>query len=321
MNITQIRISIGNFIFDYCNSVTVESSWKNFTDTCKIVLPLNIKPAGNQKFDKNNLRDVIKVGDPVLVQAGYNHLNQVFKGYVTSLSPKIPIEISCEDEMWRLKQNSITDSLQNVKLSNVLSKHFPNYNTKILDLYLGNFQINKASQAKILQSIKDQFVYPSFFRQDVLTVGLTYDPETATNHKFNLSNQGFFDGLIVDNNLIYKRKEDVRIKVKAISNMPSGNKIELELGDEDGEQRTLNFYNLTEGQLRPIAEKEMGKLKYDGYTGDFTTFFAPFVRHGDIVEILNPDKTDQTGKFWVDKVVYDMGMSGFRQKISLGPKA
>lgn len=305
-----IHITIGRYIFTLVHKVSVESSWQNLTDTATILLPKNIK------INYNQLRNEIKVGDRVEISAGYDFpANVVFKGYVIGILPKVPIEIKCEDESWKLKQNTITDTIRNATVQNVLNKYFKDYKTKCLNTKLGTYQINKASKAQILKSLSDQYGLKSFFRNDVLVVGLPYDKETAQKHKFA------FQRNIKSHNLEYKRKEDIRIKVTAISNIPNGSKLEYECGDVDGEQRTLNYYNLSMNELKEIAHREMDKLKYDGYHGNFTAFFEPFVHHGDIVELIDYDETDKAGKYWVDAVSYEMGINGMSQTIKLGPKA
>lgn len=305
-----IYITIGKYIFTWVHKTTVESSWQNLTDTATILLPKNIK------INYNQLRNEINIGDKVEIKAGYDSpSNVVFKGYVSALLPKVPIEIKCEDESWKLKQNSIIDTIRNATVQDILNKYFKTYTTKCLNTQLGTFQINKASNAQILKSLSEQFGLKSFFRNDILIVGLPYDKETALTHKFS------FQRNIKSHSLEYKRKEDIRIKLKAISNMPNGSKLEYECGDADGEQRTLNYYNLSINELKEITHREIDKFKYDGYRGNVTTFFEPYVQHGDIVELIDYDETDKAGKYWVDAVNYEMGVNGFSQIIKLGPKA
>lgn len=325
MLITTTQIQIGSFLFDYVHECKVESSWKNLTDTCKIVLPNRLKP--NNEWKTQELRKVLKVGDKILIQAGYSDANHVvFEGYITQIGSKVPIELHAQDEMCKLKQNTINDTMPNTTLHQVLQKHFSSYSTPSIDIRLGNFIIQNASQAKILESLQEQFGIYSFFRKSVLVCGLVYEPSLAQFHQYFLPfeySTSKKDNFIIENELEYKRKEDVKVKVKAISHLPNGQKITIELGDENGEQRTLNFYNLSEKDLKIIAEKEMERIRYDGFKGSFTTFFPlpgqKLVHHGDIVELIAEDN-DRSGKYFVDPVEYELGIKGFRQKIYLGPR-
>jgi len=303
------HITIGSFVFDYVHQIEVESSWERLTDTGKILLPANLK------IDKNKLRDLMAPGDPVSIECGYQgDANRVFGGYVSGIAPKVPIEILLEDEAWMLKQSTITDSLRNARLSDLMAKHFQGYQTRILDTDIGNYQIDNASRAKILQSLREQFGLYGFFRQGVLVVGMVYDTQTAATHVMSFER-------IIEHDLQYKRMEDIRLQVTAISNNPDGSKTEVRLGDADGEQRSLNFFNLPMAALRDAATREMDRLKYDGYRGSMTCFGQPFVKHGDIIELINNEKADTTGRYWVDAVNYSFGVGGYRQKIKLGPRA
>lgn len=304
-----IDISLGSFRFTYVHELSIHSTWKKLTDTAKIVLPANLK------LDKNKLRELIAPGDSVKVVMGYEgYEEEVYTGFVTGIKPKIPLEFECEDSAWLLKQNSITDSLQNAKLSDMVSKHFGTFTTNIIDTEIGNYQIDNASQAKILQRIKEQFGLYSFFRGDVLVIGSVHDSESASRHVI------YFEHL-ADNDLTYKRKEDIRLQVIAISNNADGSKTEYTAGDADGEKRTLNYYNQPLSVLKENAERELTQLKYDGYRGSATLMGLPIVRHGDIIEFINPEEADTTGSYWIDGVGYAYGQQGIRQKITLGSKA
>lgn len=305
-------MSIGALVFSFVHQVDVKTSWENLTDVATIQLPQNLK------LDSQKLRTVIKPGDAVEIRCGYDgDLKKIYSGYIVGISPKVPVEILCEDESWQLKQNTITDSLQNSDIESLFKKHFNEYKFRVLNTHIGNYQIDKASRAKILLAIKQQFGLYSFFRNGVLTCGFVYDLETANRVTLDLQK----NNTEKTHSLTYMRKEDVRLQVVAISNNSDGSKLEIRIGDEEGEQRSLNFFNLGEKELREAANREMERLKYDGYRGTFKTFGAPLVRHGDIVTLTNPEESDKTGSFWVDAVDYEFGVSGFRQTIKLGPKA
>ena len=54
--------------------------------------------------------------------------------------------------------------------------------------------------------------------------------------------------------------------------MPNNKKIRVEVGDADGEHRTLHTYNKQEAELKAWAQQEIKRLKRDGLTGSFKTF-------------------------------------------------
>lgn len=90
----------------------------------------------------------------------------------------------------------------------------------------------------------------------------------------------------------------------------------MEVGDADGERRTLHTYNKTESELKAWAEQEIKRLKVDGLTGSFTTFGYKLVDKLDAVGI----KIDgnKMGVYQVKKNVVKFGTNGYRQEITLG---
>jgi len=326
-----IDMTLGNFTFDFINSMEIESTWQNLTDTGKIALPSNIRLNKQQaaqisavveatlgftpKLDQNNLRELLKPGEKVLIQIGYDDtFTKVFDGYVTAIKPSTPIEVSFEDWMYELKSGSIKETVKNAKLSTLVSKFFSSMSTSYDDCEIGTIVIDKLSPAKLLDKLRETYGIYSFIRGGKLVLGKIYDPSTAATHKFT------FQGNIIEENLEYRRKEDMKLMVSAISTSPSGKVLEIKVGENEGEERKLKYYNVSKDALKQYAQKEYDRLKYDGFHGEFTAFGEDLVAHGDIVTLNHPQTSDKTGDYWVDKVIYKFGKDGFRQVITLGPK-
>jgi len=299
-------IEIGNYVFRNVNAVSIESSWKNLTQRAKIKLP-NIKAL----LEKN-----IKPGDPVIIKLGYNSsLNIEYEGFVSTIAPSTPIEITCEDEMWKLKQQTVTMSWRSVTLKEVLKYLVPDATIECPDIILSPFRIDKLSKAKALEKLKDEFTLVIYFRGKNLYAGLAYQEKDLGRQKYH------FQKNIAHSSLVYKGKDDVKIKVKAISIMPNNTKIDTELGDADGEQRTLHFYNLTLAELKKQAQEKINLMKYDGYRGTFTGFGVPVVKHGMVAELLDNKYPERAGSYFIDSVNTTYDSNGFRREIELGRKA
>ncbi len=310
MKILIGHIEIGRLKFDQVVSVEVESAWKLLTDTATIVLPAHLK------INADELLKYVRYGDRVSVSVGYDgKVNRIFTGYVTELKPGVPVEIKCEDEMWKLKQQTVSGSFRRARLSDLIARFFGDYETDYNDMSIGNYYVQNLTKAKVLEKLKSDFGMYAFFRDGRLVIGKIYSPD-ATPKVFVLNEN------MISDDLVFKRKNEVRLKVKAISNMPDGSKVEIEIGDDDGEQRTLNFYDLSKTELKAAAERELERLKYDGWRGSFTAFGEPLVKHGEPVELRSKDEgtNEKTGRYFVDKVVYNFGKDGYRQKIYLGPR-
>ncbi len=307
MKIPVCKISIGSFEFDYVHAVEVSSSWDELTDSATILLPSKLK------LDKDSLKDVLAKGDECEVQLGYDdNLQTVFKGYLTAIKPTTPIELSFEDEMWKLKQLNINTSFKGGSLVDFLESVFPGTEIDAFDLQMAPFYADNINGARLLDQIKSDYGLRSFFRNGVLVIGKQYDPNDYKKHIFKI------DYNMEGESLEFMSKEDVKIAVRAISNNPDGTKVEVEFGDSDGDTKTLNFYNLDESELRKVAEKELSQMKYDGWRGPFTAFGEPMVKHGDAVELRHATESDKVGTYWIDAVHTTFGIDGFRQEITLG---
>lgn len=318
MKILRSQIIINNYLFDFVNQVDINSSWDMLTDTATIIIPKKITFEGKPIVSGSN--SLFKRGDKVEINLGYgNNLNKVFTGYISAIKPKLPIEISCDDEMYILKQETISRktyssiTLKNL-LGDIVGPLLP-YETNF-DLTLQNFRISNVTIAQVLDELRKLYGVVSFVREGKLYVGFAYLEKLRKEKKFD------FQENIASHELEYRRIDDIKIKVKAVSIFTDEKKkkIEIDLGDPDGEQRTLNYYNKSESELKKIAEEELKKLKYEGYFGYFEAFGEPFVRHSDLVNIVDKKVPEREGKYLVKSVNYLFGIDGYRQKIQLDRK-
>lgn len=310
------KIELGKFNLDFSSGIEINSSWKTFTDTAVIKVPKNVRTK-----DYEQVQDVIQRGEPVKVMAGYDDiLSERFVGYIAYVKASIPVEFQCEDEMYRHKSISVSPkSWKSCTVNTVLDyMGIQNYDTFGL-IELGAFQIDDklSNQVKVFEKIKEMYGLHFFYRAGKLIVGKPYDSNNAVHHT-----AVFGKDILPNHSLEFRNKENVKIKVKAISNLKDGSKREVTVGDPEGQEHTLNYYNLDEKSLREIASTELDKLKYTGYRGTFTTFGTPVYHHGDVCEIIDDKYPERSGKFWVDSVKTIISHdAGIKQTIELGFKA
>jgi hypothetical protein len=100
--------------------------------------------------------------------------------------------------------------------------------------------------------------------------------------------------------------------------LPNNKKVHLEVGDADGETRTLHTYNKNEAELKAWAEQELVRLKRDGLTGSLTTFGAVLVDKLDAVGVKIDG--ERKGVYQVQKNVITFGTDGYRQAITMGER-
>jgi beta-galactosidase beta subunit len=324
------NISIGDNDFDFVTTGEFSSSWKTLTDTGEITIPHKVRKNGLDIFiGEDNL---FKKGDEVNISAGYYPtLELIFSGYVSRIEPSLPVSITFEDAAFLLKQTNLTLSFKKVTLKELLTASIneaigkatgyvkaglERITVEAIDADLGAFRITNVNITGILQELKKTYALTSYFRGHTLYVGLAYYAEGRDRATFT------FQENIIDSGtqLEYKKIDDISFKVKAVSMLENNTKLEIEVGDPDGEQRTITKYNLSEKDLRAAAEREIGRLKYEGFRGKLFTFLQPVVRHGDEIEIIDPLIPERNGVYLAESVEYSIGVDGYFQSINLGAK-
>lgn len=284
------------------------------TTTCKLTLPRKVKWKGEASSP-------IKRGDKISVWLGYDdNLQLAFSGYVLRKGFKAPIEIFCEDEMFMLKQTPcVKKSYKNVDIQTLLKEQNLPYDIKVLgEQNIGQYRANFETVAELLAHLKENNIRTFFRIEDnkpVLYCGVLFDHG-------NEMRQVFATGvnIISDSSLDEQKAEDVKIKLKVVSLQPDNKKkIKVEVGDADGEKRTLHCYGKTEAEAKAWGEQELERLKRDGLTGSFQTFGNVLLDVLDVIGIKIDGK--RKGKYQVAKNTITFGSGGFRQDITLGARA
>lgn len=356
------------FLFDFCHKFTASTSWADLTNECKVVFPKNIYvrdaqgtliPLGGAN-SKKWIANLFQRGDKIEISYGYylfeagverKVINTVFKGYISSVGSKIPIELECEDNVWLLKQipcrpqvwpkeKTVEDLIKNLLIGHPFTVKALSATT------VGNLIIQNESVAQLLSRVRKDYGIEAYFVGDELRVGSIVYVESEV-----VSNTFVFQQNIVSDSLNFQRKEDVKLSVVAESiNTKQGaaNKkgqaktVEERLtvlvyydsdgipqkqvkvkGKEfpanlEGERRKLFFPNIDNSST--LAQKgldEMEKYYYTGFRGKFVTFAYPFVKLGDTVVIKDRVLPDRDGSYRVKSVIYSGGVEGHRQEIEL----
>lgn len=283
------------------------------TTTCKLTLPRKIRWRGEPSIP-------VRRGDKISVWLGYDdNLQLAFKGYVLRIGIKTPVEIFCEDDMYMLKQTPcVKKAYRNVDIQTLLRDQGLPYDIKVLgEQNIGQYRADFETVAELLAHLKENNIR-TFFRLEngspVLYCGVLFDHGNEMRQVFSTG-----VNIISDSSLDEQRAEDVKIKLKVVS-LQSDNrkKIKVEVGDPDGEKRTLHCYGMNEAEAKAWGEQELERLKRDGLTGSFQTFGHLLLDCLDIVGIkLNGERK---GKYQVQKNTITYGSDGFRQDISLGAR-
>lgn len=298
--------------FDKVTSCEIVRDMDALTTTCTLVLPRKTQWQGEAS-------NPIQRGDQISVWLGYDdNLQLAFRGYVLQKGFKAPIEIKCEDEMYMLKQAPATKkTYKAVTLEDLLRDQNINYTVKVLgEQNIGQYRVNVDNVAELLAHLKENSIR-AFFRLEnerpVLYCGVMFDYNTGVQQTFATG-----VNIISDDSLDEQNSDDVKIKLKVISLQPDNKKIKVEVGDHDGERRTLHCYGKSEAEAKAWGEQELERLKRDGLTGSFQTFGHTLLDKLDIVGIKIDG--EKKGKYQVQKNTITYGSGGFRQDITLGAR-
>jgi hypothetical protein len=303
-----------DIILNRATEIEIESTWKEMTDRGSLTLPRNVR-----YFDKYNVREVFRKGDAVTIYFGYDGNNEKeFEGYIAEVSADIPIVIKFEDEMFNVRKIPVNFSSANIGLKELLQKIIPGYEIDALEgVQLGAVRLSKTGIGAVLEKLQSDWGLYTYMRGKTVVCGKYYVDESEYDAiSFNLERN------CVSTALNYKKKEDVSLKIRVVSTLSNGQKIEVDnIGDKDGNERQLTFYNIEiRAELERLGKLEYEKYKVDKFEGSFAAFGIPTLRHGLKVSIKSNLYNDRNGNYYIEKVVKKFSSSGIRQDITLGDK-
>ena len=211
-------------------------------------------------------------------------------------------------------------SWRNTTLKEVLKYLVPEANIiECPDVTLSPFRLDNVTVAKALQTLKDEYLLTVYYRFDKLFVGLPYLEKGLGEVVYHM--QKNVPSASEQGELTFKRKEDLKLKVKAISIMPDNTRIEKEFGDSDGDSTTLHFYNKKESELEALAKEQINRMKYNGYKGSLNAFGRPFTMHGMIANLEDDKFPERQSAVFIDRVLVEYNSStGYKRKNELGRK-
>lgn len=333
------EIKIGNLTFKQFNEVKITKSVDLISDTATIILPT--KFTLRQTGEKFQTEKAIKVGDKVEIilryegtkARGLNPLSnpllekKEFVGYVTKIKPNTPVEIECEDVVYWLRKKSLNKMLINTSLKEVMefiTKEIKVQNEvinlslsgEIPDMKLDKFLLKDVNGAQALEKIKTDYGLSIYLDDN----GKLFAGFQQTNNALQVVKYDFNKNMIAQN-LEFQRAEDVKLKVKCVGFKKDNSKIEVEVGDSDGELKTYHYQNISSAEeLKKIGENELKKFKVDGYKGSLTSFFMPFATRGMSVELTDKNYPKRQGRYFIPKVEVEFGTNGGRRIVTLANK-
>lgn len=264
-------------IFKFVNTYEAENSWKDLTDKAKIILPKNIYVQDNTGKLVSlgapiGLPDNVNIGgfsstvpyflrgDKVTIEVGYSYFdargnevfptNPIFDGYISQVTSKKPIELECEDNMWKLKQITVPTKVfpaSKYKLEGILKEMLAGsgFTVNVLtDTSFGDFRTQNETVAEVLARLRKDYHFESYFRGTELRCGsLVYVEQDAIDdgvkifrfqRPVSLGKDNALQGGIISDDLNYRRRDDIDLSAIAYSI----NKKELKVVTQSGSVKT-----------------------------------------------------------------------------------
>ncbi len=324
MFVLKSNIQIGKYQFTQVNEVKIKKSVDSISDTAIIKLPISaVLQNNNEGFERRNLETVIRAGDKVSITLAYEGVLEVqeFTGFVAFVKPNNPLlVIECEDAVYNIRKKRINKNFGKTTLREVL-----NYIVEGLGIALSGdlpkvefdkFLLKDVNGARALEKLKDEYGLNIFLDNNGdLFAGLRQTVGTGDKVYYDLNQN------VIQHKLTYRYAEDIRLRVKVVGIQKDNTKVEVILGDLDGEQRTLFRYNIKDkARLKAIGEAELSDLKFTGYDGNITSFFAPYATRGMTAVLRDQLFPDRVGAYFIIAVTVIFGVNGARRIIELGTK-
>lgn len=322
MYVIGFEAEIGGKKFSRLHEVQIEDSIKKLGKSARLRLPATARlERAGELVSEVEVAKVFTVGDPVVIRFGYDgDLVEEFRGYVKRISPTVPLEIECEDEVYNLRRKALKKSFKSIKLNQLLTYILADTNVELVnevpDIQFRKFVFKRnVNAAHALEKIRKDYGLTIYFRDfGKLVVGLASETD-GTVVKYTIGQN------VIKHSLEWEDEENVKLKVKAVSVSKDNKFTTKEVGDEDGEQRTLYFYNLEPGaDLKQRAEQEILKYKYSGYRGSLDGFLIPVCRVGNTVRLKDETFDNKEGDYLVESVKTTLSDRGGRRTVKIGLK-
>lgn len=310
------KITVGGKQFGGVHEVRVERSIYKIGAKAIVKVPVTavLKQKDKPVTEVETARE-IKVGDPVEIQLGYDNIyNLEFRGYVRQINLCSPVEIECEDAFFLTRSRSVT--LQGrTTLEEVLRKCGLEIGYATT-LTIAAFQADNKPVAWVLGKLKSDYGLALFFDIDGKVYACEPFKVVGESVKYTLR-----ENVIKDDDLKYHRAEDVKLKIKAICIYRDGEQIEATIGASDGTEKTIYFYDVeSEKELAALADAELKRHSYDGYSGKIETFLYPVAMHCMLADIEDKKYEERSGRYFIEGVTVTYGRSGARRSVEIGIK-
>ena len=289
----------GKVVIDRISSAEISKTVEVLGDKAMVVIP---KRYGNTSGE---LKEYIAAGDRARLELGYNgELAVEFEGYIREIESGFPMKLHLDDETFFMRQNAFVKSWKTVTLREVLEYIVPGYEIDCHEATLGKFQIDNQSALEVIRALKERYGFYTAIRGKKIVCKFKYEiVKGETVHVYD------FGKNIKQSTLKYKRKEDKKVRIKAIGYNRDGKKITETVGTKEqyASVKTLSYVNKTAEELRELALAEYKRVCFDGFEGSVKGFGVPRTNAGDTVKLISVKEPERDGKYLVESVTVRYG--------------
>lgn len=330
--VIRTTIETDKIAFDAVHEVEILKCLDRLSNTARVVLPRHFTQVKNKKgkdesMEERNILDYLEVGHPITIKAGYDDKqNDEFVGYITRISADTPLVLECEDEMYKLRNTTYSQTIEDCTLSRLLGTIVPDYITDLLeDFGLDVFTVQNQSAYHILEQLRRNYLLLTTFETKE---GAT-DPTLKVGYRHQMKNgrnpiiYHLEKNVVSAKELEFVREKDSKLRVQGVSKNKDGTRSVENEGETGGIARILRFVNIATNELKSITRNVHKSLSYDGYKGHITTFGEPYVQPGDKAKVIDPayPNSQREGTYLVESVHTTISeATGFRRKVGLGMK-
>lgn len=309
-----------NIKFYTFNSCKIVHSIDKVESSCLLKIPTSAALVLKDKVTESaQTATTFSRGDKFVINAGYNgDLKQEFEGFIYKINLTTPLEIELMGYEYLLLDKIETKTFKKTNLRQLLKYIINGKNIKldgdIPEVQMVNYVIPANLRGiDALKQIKERYGLTIYFNKNVLYAGLDFTRQLGDiNYSLGVNT-------VRAGELKFQYADDVKLKIKAIQINKNNTRFEAEVGDKSGEARTLYFYTAKSvADLKKLAEVEILKYKYTGYTGKLTTWLQPWSQSGMIANIKDIKYPVRAGKYEIRGVETTIGTGGARRVLDIG---
>lgn len=302
--------------------------WKtdinSFTDTCTIELPRiiylkTVKTATEDKQQANQRKEyTIKEKDRITIFLGYDGRNEKrFDGFVKRVNMAIPVKVECEGYSYLLYDVLFNKTYSSVTVKELLTDLCTGTEIVLSNemplIPLTNVRFKNATGIQVLEWLKKECKLAVYFNFNELYVGTLFGKIQSTV-KFHLGwntvKEDHFKLRFVDKNIrvVINEKNDKGEVKRTKANV-----------ERYSDEKTIKIKaGIPADLLKQIVERLQKTSNYTGYEGTITAFLEPVANKGMVAEITDKQYPERSGRYFIESVSGEFGISGGRQTIGLG---